>query len=272
MKLILLPALFLFSLLLSALDSNAFTRNPLDKEITVNIRELPPITVTGKVQDEGGTEISGVSIILKGTGIGTTSDASGNFLLRLPSDNGTLVISYIGYTTQEVPVNNRSLINIVLLADAKALSNVVVIGYGTQRREKVIGSVAQVGSREIENRPVTQLQNALTGQLAGVTVTQRNGRPGVTSGTISVRGVGSFGASANALILVDGIPVGGFNDINPNDVETISVLKDASSAAIYGSRAAKGVVLVTTKSGRAGKTQVSYSGYTGLVKRMLNWR
>ena len=263
MKLIHLPALFLFSFLLSALHSNAFTRNPSHKEKPVNIRELPPITVTGKVQDETGTEISGVSIILKGTGIGTTSDASGNFLLRLPSDNGTLVISYVGYTTQEVPVNNRSTINIILLGDAKALSNVVVVGYGTQRREKVIGSVAQVGSREIENRPVTQLQNAFTGQLAGVTVTQRNGRPGVASGTISVRGVGSFGASPAALILVDGIPVGGFNDINPNDVETISVLKDASSAAIYGSRAANGVVLVTTKSGRAGKTQVSYSGYTG---------
>ncbi|MEJ7912056.1 MAG: SusC/RagA family TonB-linked outer membrane protein, partial [Chitinophagaceae bacterium] len=128
---------------------------------------------------------------------------------------------------------------------------------------KVIGSIAQVGAKEIENRPVTQLQNVLTGQLAGVTVTQRSGRPGTASGAISVRGVGSFGASADALILVDGIPVGGFNDINPNDVETISVLKDASSAAIYGSRAANGVVLVTTKSGKAGKTQVSYSGYTG---------
>lgn len=353
MKSIYLPALFTFLFVICAPDSKAFTQDPLNKEITLNIKELeikkvlsiieqragtsfayssrnaslnnrvsiqveakplsyvltiilrttdltysvsgetiilfkkgatvtetetstaerapsstlttflPPITITGKVQDENGNGLSGVSIVLKGTSLGTTSDGSGNYSFRLPSDNGTLLISSVGFTTQEVAVAGRSAINITLLPDAKDLSSVVVIGYGTQRREKVIGSVAQVGTREIENRPVTQLQNALTGQLAGVTVTQRNGRPGTASGTISVRGVGSFGASADALILVDGIPVGGFNDINPNDVETISVLKDASSAAIYGSRAANGVVLVTTKSGKAGKTQVSYSGYTG---------
>ncbi len=225
-----------------------------------------PITIKGIVHDDAGKPLPGVSISLKGSSIGTASNAEGAYTLSVPNNNGTLVVSYIGYAAQEVAIEGRSSINVTLQTEAKALSDVVVIGYGTQKRERVIGSVAQVGAEEIENRPVTQLQNALTGQLAGVTVTQRNGRPGTASGTISVRGVGSFGASADALILVDGIPVGGFNDIDPNDVETISVLKDASSAAIYGARAANGVVLVTTKSGKAGKTQVSYSGYTGFQK------
>ncbi len=224
------------------------------------------VVVRGKVTDATGNPLNGVSVSVKGNTGGTSTNAEGNFTLSVADENATLVFSYIGYTTQEVAVNGRSVINVTLATSTASVGEVVVVGYGTQRREKVIGSVAQVGAKEIENRPVTQLQNALTGQLAGVTVTQRNGRPGTASGTISVRGVGSFGASADALILVDGIPVGGFNDIDPNDVETISVLKDASSAAIYGARAANGVVLVTTKSGKAGKTQVTYSGYTGFQK------
>lgn len=226
----------------------------------------PPIVISGRILDENGNGLSGVNIVYKGGISGTTSTDNGRYSFRVPSDAGILVISYVGFVSQEVAIDGRSTINFTLSPDAKSLSNIVVVGFGTQRKEKVIGSIAQVGAKEIENRPVTQLQNVLTGQLAGVTVTQRNGRPGATSGAISVRGVGSFGASADALILVDGIPVGGFNDIDPNDVETISVLKDASSAAIYGARAANGVILVTTKSGKAGKTQISYSGYTGFQK------
>lgn len=146
------------------------------------------------------------------------------------------------------------------------MNYIVVVGYGTQKRENVIGSIATLQGEKLANRPVTQLQNALPGQLPGVTVTQRNGRPGSQSGSISIRGVGSFGADPGALILIDGIPAGGFNDIDPNDVENISVLKDASSAAIYGARAANGVILVTTKSGARGKTKITYNGYVGFQK------
>lgn len=224
---------------------------------------LDPVTVSGKVVDEQRNPLPGVSVKVKGIAIGTLTDANGNYSIRVPDGNSILIFSYVGFVHQEVPVNGLGTINVNLVPDAANLSEVVVIGYGTQKRENVIGSVAQIGEKQITNRPVTQLQNALTGQLAGVTVTQRNGRPGATSGTISVRGVGSFGAAPDALILVDGIPVGGFNDVDPNDVETISVLKDASSAAIYGARAANGVVLITTKSGKAGKTQVNYNGYVG---------
>nr|MBA2760823.1 SusC/RagA family TonB-linked outer membrane protein [Segetibacter sp.] len=223
-----------------------------------------PITINGTVRDDAGKPLTGVSISLKGSSIGTASNAEGAFTLSLPNDNGTLVVSYIGYATQEVPVEGRSSINVTLQTDAKALTNVVVVGYGTQRRENIIGSVGQVTSEDVANRPVTQLKNALTGQIAGVTVTNANGRPGAGGGAIRVRGVGSFGATPDALIIIDGIAGGNFNNIDPNDVESISVLKDASSAAIYGARAANGVILVTTKSGnRSGKATVSYNGYYG---------
>lgn len=245
-------------------------RNILHREASITSgvqlsETYDPILVNGKVVDENGNPLPGVSIKVKGTTTGTSTDMNGMYSLRT-EDNSILIFSFLGFDSKELPVNKQTTINLSLVPDSQALSEVVVIGYGTQKRENVIGSVAQVGTKEIQNRPVTQLQNALTGQLAGVTVTQRNGRPGSASGSISVRGVGSFGAAPDALILVDGIPVGGFNDVDPNDVETISVLKDASSAAIYGARAANGVILVTTKSGKAGKTQVSYNGYSGYQK------
>ncbi|MEJ7769621.1 MAG: TonB-dependent receptor, partial [Chitinophagaceae bacterium] len=145
------------------------------------------------------------------------------------------------------------------------MQQVVVIGYGTQKRENIIGSVAQVSAEQLQNRPVTQLTNALSGQMAGVTVIQRSGQPGASAGVINVRGVGSFGASSGALVIVDGIP-GSMNDIDPNDVESISVLKDASSAAIYGARAANGVILVTTKSGKSGKVKITLNSYAGFQK------
>lgn len=281
-----------FFFFFAVMDVKAFTKNLLEKRITSEVKNtnakqvlsdqyisfvevgdlavlyntyesIKDVIITGRVVDETGDPLPGVTVKIKGNTQTTSTDANGRYSINAPSGNEILVFSFIGVNTQEVAINGRTAVNVNMVPDAKTLNEVVVIGYGTQKRERVIGSVAQIGAEKIEKRPVTQLQNALTGQLAGVTVTQRNGRPGVASGTISVRGVGSFGANADPLILVDGILVGGFNDVDPNDVETISVLKDASSAAIYGARAANGVILVTTKSGKAGKTQVSYSGYTG---------
>ncbi|CAN5914655.1 TonB-dependent receptor [soil metagenome] len=232
---------------------------------TLPVWEQSAFTVSGKVTDNSGQGLPGVSVVVKGTTVGVSTDGNGAFALNAPDGNVTLVFSYIGFAPQEVAVDGRSVINITLTPDTKALGEVVVVGYGKQKRENVIGSVAQVSAEQIANRPVTQLSNALTGQMAGVTVVQRTGRPGSSAGNISVRGIGSFGAGPGALVIVDGIP-GDFNDIDPNDVESVSVLKDASSAAIYGARAANGVILVTTKTGKAGKVQVSYNGYTGFQK------
>jgi TonB-linked SusC/RagA family outer membrane protein len=224
------------------------------------------VVVRGKVTDATGNPLNGVSVSVKGNTGGTSTNAEGNFTLSVADEEATLVFSYVGFTAQEVPLNGRTVVNVTLVSSTASVGEVVVVGYGTQKRENVIGSIATLQGDKLANRPVTQLQNALTGQLPGVTVTQRNGRPGSASGAISIRGVGSFGADPAALILVDGIPVGGFNDIDPNDVENISVLKDASSAAIYGARAANGVILVTTKSGAKGKTKITYNGYAGYQK------
>lgn len=223
--------------------------------------KLPPDSlIRGTVSDSKGP-LAGVSVRVKGPRrAGTVTSVDGKFALKAATGD-TLTFTFIGYVTQKVPVGRQKNINVTLTEDSKALEDVVVIGYGTQRREKVVGSIAQVTGEQIANRPVSQLKNALTGQLPGVIITTRSGAPGQGSGRISVRGVGSFGGSPDALILVDGIITENFNDIDPNDVETISVLKDASSAAIYGSRAAGGVILVTTKSGKAGKVQVSLNSY-----------
>lgn len=225
---------------------------------------LPQKEVSGNVQDQNGMPLPGVNVTVSGTNIGTTTDFDGNYTITVPDPGQTLIFSFLGFATQEVEVGERSVINVSLAEDQQALDEVVVVGYGQQSREELIGSVSQISTEDIADRPVTQIRNALAGQMPGVTVTQRSGRPGVASGSIMIRGVGSFGANPSALFIVDGIPVDNINDINPNDVENISVLKDASSAAIYGSRAANGVVIVTTKSGKSGAPKVSYDGYLGI--------
>lgn len=221
------------------------------------------ITVTGTVtSSEDGAPIPGANIVVKGTNIGTITDLAGKYTITVPDINAVLVFTFIGYNTQEIPLSGQSVINVRMVLSVEALEELVVIGYGTSRKVNVIGSVAQVTSENIENRAVTSLSNALTGQMTGVTVIQRSGKPGFNQGQIRIRGVGSFGATPSALILVDGIP-GTLDEININDIESISVLKDASSAAIYGARAANGVILVTTKKGKEGVT-VSYNGYYGI--------
>ncbi|WP_229206211.1 SusC/RagA family TonB-linked outer membrane protein [Dyadobacter fermentans] len=219
-------------------------------------------TLTGKISDEKGEGIPGVSILLKGSGKGTSTLADGTFSLDGVDEGSVLTISFVGYVTQEVTVGNRTTLDVTLVSDQKLLNELVVVGYGEQKKVNVIGSVSQIDSDALENRPVTQISQAITGQMPGVTVTTGSGRPGANGGTIRVRGVGSFGATPDALILVDGIP-STLNDISPDDIQSISVLKDASSAAIYGARSANGVILVTTKNGGSGKATVSYNGYVG---------
>lgn len=219
--------------------------------------------IWGVVSDAFGP-IAGANVVVKGTTNGTITDMDGRFSLDAPK-GAKLQISYIGYITKELTVDTKTDYVIELVEDSQALEEVVVVGYGTEKKVNVIGSIAQIGSEKLENRSTPQLSNVLTGQMAGVTVIQRSGRPGNSGGEIRVRGVGSFGGESNksdALVLIDGIP-GKLNDVSSEDVESISVLKDASTAAIYGSRAANGVILVMTKTGKEGKVSVGYNGYVG---------
>lgn len=219
--------------------------------------------LTGIVEDELGP-VAGATIMQKGSSNGTASDADGNFTLDGLKNGDVLVVSYIGYKTQEIVYMGQSTLRVQLIDDALGLEEVVVVGFGVQKKANLTGSVANVNSELLENRPITSASAALQGLLPGVTVRQSQGQPGNDGGTIRVRGVGTFNNSS-PMILVDGVEsnLTYFNSIDGNDIESISVLKDAASAAIYGSKAANGVILVTTKRGATGKGKVSYSGYFG---------
>lgn len=224
--------------------------------------------ITGKVTDVKGEPVQGVSVKVKGSPGGTATSADGSFTLTLPNANSTLIFSNIGYTTQEVKVNNRQSLTVTLAEDAKTLDAVVVVGYGTQKKVSMTSAVGQVKGEELMRRPVSNVQQALQGQLAGVTILDRGGGPGKSDATIRVRGITTLGNN-NPLVMVDGVEQR-FTDINPDDIETISVLKDASSTAIYGSRAANGVLLITTKRAKKGKVNVTYNGFYAQQKAINN--
>ncbi len=226
---------------------------------TVTASFAQNFTVKGKVVDDQGQALPGVSIVLKGTTTGSVSDNGGNYSLSVPNGNGTLVFSFIGYLTQEVTVAKQSSINVTLATDLKTLNEVVVVGYGVQKKETVTGSVASVKGAELVKSPAVNLSNSIAGRMAGVVAVNRSGEPGYDDSSIRIRGANTLNNS-DALIVIDGVPAraGGLSRINPADIETISVLKDAS-AAIYGSRAANGVILITTKRGKTGKPELSYS-------------
>ncbi|WP_373514567.1 SusC/RagA family TonB-linked outer membrane protein [Persicitalea sp.] len=223
------------------------------------------LAVAGKVTDEAGTGIPGVNVVVKSSTTGTTTDSDGNYLVNAPNGGVSLIFSSIGFVTQEVPLNSRTKLDIQLAADTKSLDEVVVVGYGTQKKETVTGSVVSVKGDELVKSPAVNLANSLAGRLPGVTVVNRSGEPGADGATIRIRGANTLGNNS-ALIVIDGIPnrSGGLDRINPNDIESISVLKDAA-AAIYGSRAANGVILITTKRGKTGKPSLSYSFNQGFA-------
>ncbi|MEN1786200.1 MAG: TonB-dependent receptor, partial [Bacteroidota bacterium] len=220
--------------------------------------------VTGTVLDDAGIPLPGATILEKGTTNGTQSDFDGNFSIEVPS-SATLVISYVGFQTTEVPVNGRSSINVTLNPDASALDEVVVIGYGAQNRDEVTGAVSVVSAEEVSALPVVSFAEAIQGRVPGVQITNFGG-PGVDP-IVRVRGIGSISFGSQPLYVVDGFPVGGLRDFNNNDIASISVLKDASATAIYGSRATNGVILVTTKKGtNEGKVSVNYQTFTGYAR------
>ena len=245
--------------------------------------------IKGVVSDEKGNTLPGATISVKGTQLGTTTDANGAFSLNVPATARTLVISYIGMVTQEVAIGNRQTINVQLKLADNVLNDVVVIGYGTQRRQDVNGAVSSVKAEDIANVPQTSVDQLLQGRAAGLTITQNSGQPG-SSTSVRIRGITSLTGSSEPLYVIDGVPVSGdannqstsgrspsqnFNGngqssvsplsaINPNDIASIDVLKDASATAIYGNRAANGVIIITTKRGKNGSARIAYDGYVGV--------
>lgn len=221
-------------------------------------------TVSGTVKDkETGEVVPGVTVTIKGTNNGTSTDGSGRYSLEVPSSEAVIVFSFIGYAKQEITVGSQSTIDIILLPDLSTLEEIVVVGYGEMKKSVVTGAISKVSSQSLANVPNGRIETALQGRVAGVTIAQNSGQPGSAS-TIRIRGVTTFGAN-DPLWVVDGVVVdaGGMGYLNQADIESIEVLKDATSAAIYGTRAAAGVILVTTKKGKAGKFTVDYNGFYG---------
>ncbi len=235
--------------------------------LSSNIVQAQDVQVSGTVLDETGMPLPGVSILLKGTTRGTTTDLDGKYSIAAPS-SGVLVFSFIGYNNQEETVGNRTKIDINLVPDVSNLDEVVVIGYGTQKKSQLTGAISSVGNKEIQELPITDARQALQGRAAGVDVVQPGSKPGAAP-QVRIRGRRSFNASNEPLYVIDGIPtVGGLEDINPQDITSMEVLKDASATAIYGSRGSNGVVLITTKRGGSGKTVVSLDSYYGVANEL----
>ena len=233
------------------------------------------VTVNGIVTAADKTGLPGVNIVVKNTVVGTSTDADGKYELSVPSD-AVLVFSGIGYVTQETPLKGRSVVNVQLAADTKQLDELVVVGYGTQKRNSLTNSVSTISGEEVARRPVSSVQQSFQGLMPGVAVNDLGGSPGKSTATIRVRGITTFNINGNstsgydldknnALIIVDGIEQQ-LSDINPDDIESVSILKDAASTAIYGSRATNGVVLITTKRAKGSKVQVDYHGYYAIQK------
>ncbi len=222
------------------------------------------ITVSGTVTD-GEMPLPGVNVFVDGTNNGTTTDFDGNYNLTDVPSNATLRFSFMGYEAQQISVNGRTQINVVMQDDAEALSEVVVVGYGTQRKEAVTGSVSSIGGEELREVPSANISEALQGRLPGVQLSQTSSQPGSTQ-QIRIRGVRSLNASNDPLIVLNGVPfAGSLNDINPNDIKSLDILKDASATAIYGSRGANGVVLITTNGGQLGQeAEFSYDAFYGV--------
>ena len=212
-------------------------------------------TITGKVTDDKGSPLIGVTVKVVGSATATTTDAEGNYSIEV-SGNEQLEFSYVGFNSQTLSTTGKTVINLTMIANVNSLTDVVVVGYGTQKKVNLTGAVSQVDSKILEDRPIANVSQALQGAMPGLSINFNDGRPG-GNGKINIRGYTSVNGG-QPLVLIDGIP-GDINMLNPLDVETVTVLKDASSAAIYGSRAAYGVILIVTKKGRAGKLQVTYS-------------
>jgi TonB-dependent starch-binding outer membrane protein SusC len=229
---------------------------------TTSSNDTRKTVVTGQIADDKGP-LEGVSVIIKGTSKGTLTDKDGRFKIEVDNADAVLVFSLIGYQTREEPINGRSDVSLVLTSKSEGLNDVVVVGYGTQKKSVVTGAISSVKASDLEDQPVNRLEDVLQGRTSGVTIAANSGQPG-SSEQVRVRGTTSINSS-DPLYVVDGVPLdgGGLDYLNPADIESVEVLKDAASQAIYGARAAAGVILVTTKKGKSGSMRVAYDGYAG---------
>lgn len=240
------------------------SRRPDPEEKIITLITPPPIQVGGMVTDKNGEGLIGVSVKVKGTTIGVSTDMNGRYSINIPDGSNVLVFSYIGYITKEVPVDGRNAIDVQLIPSPESIQEVVVVGYGTQKKSDLTGSLVSVTSDDIKDQAFSNINQALQGKVAGVTFTSTSGDPG-EGVNVRIRGLNTFGSSG-PLYVVDGMPMeaADINSINPNDIESTTVLKDGSAAAIYGSRSANGVILLTTKSGANRAPQVSFNSYYGI--------
>lgn len=240
-------------------DVRQGVKSPSNELVTNHVQQQKRIT--GIVVDQSGQSVIGANVVEKGTTNGTITDVDGKFSLNV-SNQATLDISYIGYLSKSIAIGNENNLHIVLVEDSKSLEEVVVVAYGAQKKVNLTGSVASVTADDIQNRTYTTVQQAIQGQIPGLTVTQTGGQPGNEALNMSVRGKSTFSTN-DPLVIVDGQAIS-MSNLNPQDIESVTVLKDAAAAAIYGARASGGVILVTTKRGKAGKISVSYDGYVGV--------
>lgn len=246
----------------NAMADNNFNLNPLVVSSKINADR----SIKGKVTDDTGQNLPGVSIVVKGSNVGTVSDADGSYAVNVPDNGATLIFSSVGFLSQEVAVGSNSVINIKLATDAKALTEVVVVGYGSQLKKEITGAVQTVKSEELKDIPVSQVTQKLQGRLAGVQINQTTGKPGQGM-SVRIRGQVSVTAGSDPLYVIDGFPITGtIGQMNPDEIEDITILKDAASTSLYGSRAANGVVLITTKRGKPGQTSVSFNAFAGIQK------
>jgi len=235
--------------------------------------------ITGTVTStEDGMGVPGATVLVKGTTIGTATDIDGKYSINVPAGSNVLVFTFVGLTSQEVNIGNRSTINVALESDITALSEVIVTGYGTQPKREVTGAVSSVKGDAIQNLPLQSFDRALQGRASGVQVRSSNGLPGGAV-NIRIRGVGSINAGNEPLFIVDGVQLNNQSNaaftqsnplafLNPNDIESMEILKDAASAAIYGSQAANGVVIITTKKGKQGKAKFEFNAFSGETQPM----
>jgi len=240
----------------------------MDRQILLSPMEISPpssqFVVNGKVTGIDGVGLPGVNISIKGALTGVITDMEGNYTIQVDNPEVILVFSYVGYVSQEIQVGAQQTIDVQLLVDVTSLDEIVVIGYGTQKKVNLTGAVSDVDFVDLANKPGSNLLQSLQGEVAGIFVTSPGGQPGVDRGNIRIRGIGTFD-NPDPLVIIDGVTVDltDLSALNPNDVKSVSVLKDAASAAIYGSRAANGVILVTTKEGKKGSTSIRYDSYFG---------
>ena len=232
-------------------------------ELNAEILLPNTIAVTGEITDDQGSPILGATVQVKGTESGAVTDQEGKFTLQVADLNAVLIVSYIGFETQEISLNGREFIKITLAVDTKSLSELVVVGYGVQKKINTTGAISSISTKELIQSPVANISNSLVGRLPGLFATQSGGEPGNDGSKIRIRGVGTFSGNTDPLVLVDGIEVSNYNNIDPNEIESVTILKDASSTAVYGIRGANGVLIITTKRGKTGAPKISYTANQG---------